>query len=57
MAIDAAAEAVANAVSFLLQNSHLFVAGGLDEVVEVLVRKSEEHGGGKDFEVFDDLQM
>ena len=57
MAIDAVAEVEFEAVVFVLQAPHLFVAEGPDEVVEVPVCESYDHGLGKWFEVFDDLQV
>ena len=47
MAVHAAAEFVVTAVDFVLQAAHFFVAEGSDEVVEVLVCESEEHGSGE----------
>ena len=55
IAVDAVAEVASNAVVFVLQASHLFVAEGADEVVEVSVCQSKEHGVGEWVEILDDL--
>ena len=47
VAIYAVLEAVVNAVAFVFQATHLFVAEGGNQVVEVSVRESEEHSGGE----------
>ena len=57
MAILAVAELVGVAVGFVFQEAHLIVADGVDEVVEVLVCESQEHGGGEQFQIFDDLYV
>lgn len=53
--VNAVAEVAYNAVVFALQASHLFVAEGADEVVEVSVCEAKEHGVGEWVKVFDDL--
>ena len=55
IAVDAVAEVAFNAVVFVLQAPHLFVAEGGHEVIKVSVRESKEHGFGEWFEVLDDL--
>ena len=55
VAVDAVAELASNAVVFVLQASHLFVAEGADEVIEVSVCESKEHGVGERVKVLDDL--
>ncbi len=47
VAIYAVLEVVVNAVAFVFQATHLFVAEGGNQVVEVLVREPEEHGDGE----------
>ena len=55
IAVDAVAEVASNAVVFVLQASHLLIAEGADEVVEVSVYEFEEHGFGEWVQVLDDL--
>ena len=55
IAVDAVADVAFDAVVFVLQASHLFVAEGADEVIEVSVRESKEHGVGEWVKVLDDL--
>ena len=55
IAVNAVADVAFNAVVFVLQASHLFVVEGADEVIEVSVCESKEHGFGEWFEVLDDL--
>ena len=55
IAVDAVAYVAFDAVMFVLQASHLFIAEGFDEIVKVSVRESKEHGVGQWVKVFDDL--
>ena len=55
MTVHAVLQVVVKAVAFVFRATHLLVAEGGNYVVEVFVRQSEEHGGGEQFEITDDL--
>lgn len=57
LAVRAAAETAMRAVGCVFHAAHLFIAERANEVVEVPVCESEEHGGGEHFKTLDDLQV